>query len=593
MKTAFGMVACALLAVTRALAAPPSTVEYTVDVETPSSKRLRVSVVARGVQGTPFVLALPAWSPGWYVIGDAHKGISGMEATDSRGMSKTVESTGERRWRVDPAGADTVTVRYTVEANDTGHGFFKPHICSQHAFVPGPTTLVYAESATQVPCTVEYRVPDGWSVLSGNDPVSGSPTTFKASSYDTLADHPADLGKVSVWKRDIAGTPVTVVAVGNGAAAADRLADRLFRLNETAVRVLGPAPFPRYTWHVHLADDPSFMGGLEHLNSCVLRIASNPTGSVRINDLRLAAHELVHAWIVKRVRPVALGPFDYSQPVRTPDLWFLEGVVDTLAPRLVVASGFADEAWWRDDVANQLETLLSTPARKLVSVGEASTRVWEAGNSSGYGGVSYYNKGYLLGWWLDTTMLDMSPEDRDIGLAELVRDLLIQCKDKGYAPGGIERTVSKLSNPGVGAALEHWVRGTDEPDWAVVAQEAGLILDLRRQSVPWFGLDTRPEPGVAAAIVTRIEPDSPAFRAGLRRGDRIVDLSRTQSQIAGLGEGDTLTLFVVRDGDRFQTVVTPVFVEKVSARLSSNYRATARQLAIRRTLSGVAFRNSR
>ena len=41
------------------------------------------------------------------------------------------------------------------------------------------------------------------------------------------------------------------------------------------------------------------------------------------NDLKLfvAAHEFFHAWNVKRLRPLPLGPFDYTQMVHTPSLW--------------------------------------------------------------------------------------------------------------------------------------------------------------------------------------------------------------------------------------------------------------------------------
>jgi len=42
--------------------------------------------------------------------------------------------------------------------------------------------------------------------------------------------------------------------------------------------------------------------------------------------LSVSAHEFFHAWNVKRIRPRPLGPFDYSQMVRTPSLWISEGL---------------------------------------------------------------------------------------------------------------------------------------------------------------------------------------------------------------------------------------------------------------------------
>ena len=43
------------------------------------------------------------------------------------------------------------------------------------------------------------------------------------------------------------------------------------------------------------------------------------------NLLRLSAHELFHAWNVKRIRPTVLGPFAYEREVHTSMLWFAEG----------------------------------------------------------------------------------------------------------------------------------------------------------------------------------------------------------------------------------------------------------------------------
>ena len=37
------------------------------------------------------------------------------------------------------------------------------------------------------------------------------------------------------------------------------------------------------------------------------------------------AHEHFHLWNVKRLRPIALGPFDYDNENYTTDLWIAEG----------------------------------------------------------------------------------------------------------------------------------------------------------------------------------------------------------------------------------------------------------------------------
>ncbi len=69
----------------------------------------------------------------------------------------------------------------------------------------------------------------------------------------------------------------------------------------------------------------------------------SPSATGRDLDLGdLAAHENFHAWNVKQIRPFVLGPFDYTKPDRTANLWWMEGVTDYYAKVLTYRSGIVD-----------------------------------------------------------------------------------------------------------------------------------------------------------------------------------------------------------------------------------------------------------
>ena len=74
-------------------------------------------------------------------------------------------------------------------------------------------------------------------------------------------------------------------------------------------------------------------GGLEHKNST--DADGQPLGDAAHDGLPGVAgagsHEFFHAWNVKRLRPVELGPFDYENEVYTRSLWVAEGVTDYYA----------------------------------------------------------------------------------------------------------------------------------------------------------------------------------------------------------------------------------------------------------------------
>jgi hypothetical protein len=77
---------------------------------------------------------------------------------------------------------------------------------------------------------------------------------------------------------------------------------------------------------------PIGSGGLEHRASVTMDIAGlsfeDTGGYQRFADL--AAHELFHAWNVKRIHDAALGPFDYTRECYTRLLWLYEGFTDYL-----------------------------------------------------------------------------------------------------------------------------------------------------------------------------------------------------------------------------------------------------------------------
>jgi predicted metalloprotease with PDZ domain len=90
-------------------------------------------------------------------------------------------------------------------------------------------------------------------------------------------------------------------------------------------KTFGINPNKRYVFIVHNFNSGG--GGLEHLNSTVLGASRNSynTEAGLLRFLALVSHEYFHIWNVKRLRPIALGPFNYEQENYTRNLWIAEG----------------------------------------------------------------------------------------------------------------------------------------------------------------------------------------------------------------------------------------------------------------------------
>jgi hypothetical protein len=189
-----------------------------------------------------------------------------------------------------------------------------------------------------------------------------------------------------------------------------------------------------------------------------------------------AAHEFFHLWNVKRLRPVGLGPFDYIHPPRIRHLWFCEGVTDYYAGLTLRRAGLVSEATYLEELAATIRQLQSSPAARRISAEEASWRVWEEKGSSGYGGLSYYLKGYLIGLCLDLKLRGLT--NNRCSLDDVMRDLLARygLPKPGFLEDGIRDALLRAAGPEMGPFYDKLCRTTQEMPFEECLGYAGLRL---------------------------------------------------------------------------------------------------------------------
>src|SRR6185369_5276623 len=104
-------------------------------------------------------------------------------------------------------------------------------------------------------------------------------------------------------------------------------------------------------------------------------------------------------WNVKRLRPKALGPFDYDGPVRTNSLWISEGLTDYYTQVTLARAGLIDESGFLSAFESSIGSFVGNPASRTVSPEEASWTVWDGPYLAGP--ISYYQQGQILGLLMD------------------------------------------------------------------------------------------------------------------------------------------------------------------------------------------------
>jgi predicted metalloprotease with PDZ domain len=292
-------------------------------------------------------------------------------------------------------------------------------------------------------------------------------------------------------------------------------------------RLLGEErpPGDPYLFVLHLLEEG--YGGLEHNHASVLQYSrgrlATPEGRRKL--LGLVAHEYLHQWNVRRLRPVELSPVDYGLPVPVPTLWFAEGVTSYYDLLLPGSCGLCEEADTLADLGEDLSRYLLCPGRAVQSLRDSSLEAWvklyrQDAYSSG-SQVSYYLKGAVL-----ALVLDLHLRRHGSALSQVLRQLWRRFGrwDAGYREDDLLAIFTEQAED-LSTLLPHWLRSTEDPDMKSYLADVGLEPRAEMAARPAVGwqLDPSPEGGPRLKTVAR---RGAAENAGLEVGDELLALNR-------------------------------------------------------------------
>jgi predicted metalloprotease with PDZ domain len=296
----------------------------------------RVTVRERG----PVLLSMAAWTPGSYAIANYARSVSGFSATQG-GAPVHWDKLDPDTWRITPRTAGTIELRYKVRADilevDASWS------AEDFAFFNGTNVFLYVEGRPDTPVQVSVRTEADWRVTTAMT-AGDAPNSFRAADVHDLLDHPVFVGRFDLDSAMVAEKWMRLATWPEGSVAGPRRAalwDALTRSVEPLAAVFGSVPWQRYTVLQVAHDDVSGMSALEHSESELALVGTPFLDEPFV--LGVHAHELAHAWNVKRLRPAELWPYRYDVPQPTPWLWVSEGITDYYADLALVRSGLTDE----------------------------------------------------------------------------------------------------------------------------------------------------------------------------------------------------------------------------------------------------------
>jgi predicted metalloprotease with PDZ domain len=549
-----------------------------------AERRLVTSAMTFTVGGNAaVVLSLPAWTPGAYEISNFARGISNFSA-EQAGNSLNWDKLDPDTWRVRPQGAGEVTVRFDFDADslDNAATWSRPDFL----LFNGTNLFFYPEGrGLDFPASVSVNTEAGWKIATGM--TSTGPRSFAASNYHDLVDMPFFVGQFDLDSAQISGTWVRFASYPSGSVSGGaRIAvwEALKRIIPAEVRVFGEVPWTTYS--ILQISDPSYGGGsgLEHQNSHVDVLGLGMLGSPVLSSLY--AHEIFHAWNVKRLRPSELWPYRYDQEQPTTLLWMSEGITDYYADLAEVRGGTIKAAGFYSATGDKISQVAALPPTALE---DASLSTWiHPRDGTGY---LYYPKGSLAGFLLDIIIRDAS--DNRHSLDDVMRELYnaVYKNNRGFTSDEWWSAVSRAAN---GKSLTdfyaRYIDGREPYPWDAVLPLAGMRLVRQTINEPRVGIATVQDS--TGLHVTEVLPGSAAEAAGVQPGDLLLSVGgigvedpawseKFRAKYARSQEGSPLPILLRRNG-REQTVQASVhFVPRVESRLAEDPRPSAKARRIR------------
>jgi len=439
-----------------------------------------------------------------------------------------------------------------------------------------------------IPVDVTLRLPEGWTLGTALETASqkGAVTTFQRVSLETLVDSPVRAGR-HAKRYDLApGDPVRVQL--------DLFAERphLLELDPAIVEsfrklvretyaLFGSRHYDHYDFLVSLSDTIGWDTTLEHqrsaeYGSALLDFADwDETAAGR----DVYAHEYVHSWNGKFRRPADLWTPNYNVPMRNSLLWVYEGGTQYWGKVLTARAG----QWTRQQA---LEALAMSAAAFDVRTG----RSWRALRDTTSDEIinprrpmsweswqrfeDYYGEGALI--WLDADTLIRERSKGARSLDDFAR-AFFGIHDGSWTPvvytfedvvAALNRVEAydwagflnaRLDGNGPGAPLDgirrggyklvfketpsdYWKSGEKQRKTTDLTYSLGIVVDKE-------------------AILSSVEWGSPAFKAGLTSGTRLIavngvafDAEQLVDVVKRSRAASEPIELLVRNDDRFRTV---------------------------------------
>ena len=500
----------------------------------------------------PYIdLKMAAWTPGSYLIREFAKNLESVKA-ETNGKSMLISKINKNTWRVAISDATKkIHVSYRVYAFESS--VRTSFLDDSHGYINPASVLLYVNDFSNFPQDISIKPFKNFKVVSTALKETGK-FTYQAKNLDELIDSPIEIGNHQVWDFKVNGIPHQIAFYGTAKVDSVKFLADVTKVCQEAQKVVGEHPCDHYLFIIHNLNRGT--GGLEHLYSTTCSVSrtayENERGYQGI--LGLLAHEYFHLWNVKRIRPKALGPFDYENENYTHNLWLSEGMTSYYSDVILHRMGKISNQEYANRMAAEITSVENTPGNHLESAAEASWDAWikyyRPNENSRNQTVSYYDKGSLLGYVLNAWIIKSTQGQNCIDdVFKYLYQAYYKKLNRGFTDAELEDAFSKVAGSSAKPLFESYIYGVQTPLYKDLFNEFGYTWSNSNEgkSIPYLGFS------VIAGKITAVYKDASAYVYGLNVGDEIVSANKANFEgvdklLADKKVGDSILFIVKRDG---------------------------------------------
>ncbi len=491
----------------------PFKISYELGMSNPASHLFEVKMrIETPSPESAIDLQMPRWSPGRYAVVDFAKGVqevravSGCPANVIDCLSAPLEATriDTQTWRIIPRQQNIIVVTYKVFANNLSGTHSQ--LDERHANFNGATIFMYVADHKQDLVQLKIKPPANWKIINGRMG-SANQTEWKFDDYDVLIDTPTEIAPnwtVDEFRVDGKLYRVMVHSFGDEGGKRPQLVKDIEKIVQAQTAMMPAPDYESYTFIFHFAPRNESGGdGMEHLNSTqIIETETLASKAGYEGALSTASHEFFHVWNAKRLRPVGLGPWDFTRPVNTRGLFIAEGFTNYYGKMMQHRAGLWTNKQLIGSYNGTINFIENSPGSKLISAVESSviapfldraSQIQRTNLANTV--ISYYPKGELIALTLDLMVRKRSNGKKSLDdvMRKMYEEFYLNSpkdsyylKGRGYTVEDFEKVTTGVAETDMSDFFKRYIHSVEVPPYDEGLAFVGLKL-TRTDSISLAG----------------------------------------------------------------------------------------------------------